>query len=152
MAHTRVLFINDVKRPFLLPQLTLPTFTPLSSLTALWREKSLSADGGGRKKKKKSSHSSLPCRPVKRRASLLQQGLEARVCTYTAHSHSRSHTHTHARTHEQKALSLVHTTTWRRAGSQAGAHCRLPLAWESLMRPSLQAEAHPALSKPLCWG
>lgn len=59
-------------------------------------------------------------------------------------------------------LSLMHTMRTRkeegggrrrrrrRTGFQACAHCRLPLAWESLMRSSLRAEAHAAISKALC--
>lgn len=60
-------------------------------------------------------------------------------------------------------LSLMHTMRTRkeeergrrrrkrrRTGFQACAHCRLLLAWESLMRSSLRAEVHAAISKALC--
>lgn len=71
-----------------------------------------------------------------KRASLLQEGLDAR--------------HTHPHMHDDPTAHS-HTQQPHRPGSQARAHCRLPLAWESLMRSSLQAEAHAAISKALCW-
>ena len=162
-THTSMLFINDVKPLFLSPSTPHPLlFTPISLLwseeTGLWGDKSLLEEGRGKKKKSvipltllSSEEESLsPPGRIGSQSAHTHTHTHARSHTLLSAAHSHSHTRMHSHT-DMHAPPLVHTAT-RRAGSQANAHCRLPLAWESLMRSSLQAEAHTAISKALCWG
>ena len=94
----------------------------------------------------------LPCCSLTRRSSSPRR---EQAC-------DRVHTHRHTHTYTQTLrctrslahfLSLTHTRTHGRGRlPQTDTHCRLPLAWETLMCSSLQAKALAAISKALCWG
>lgn len=152
MAYTSLLFINDVKPLFFAPHPTLP-HSPR-------REERRWGSGGIKsllEKDTKKKNQSFPLTLLSSEEESLSP--PGRFGSESVHIHShpllctaRSRSHTHLRSHtDLHALKLMHTTA-RRDGSQARAHCRLPLAWESLMRSSLRAEAHTAISKALCCG
>lgn len=148
---TSLLLLNDVNPHFPFspsPSLSYHRYPPLSLLWGDRVTSSLEGINCQRRTKREITHFILPCCPVKKRASLLQEGLEARLCTCSL-TFTLICTHT-----ADPSFFLPHSHTQRRGrtGSQARVRCRLPLAWESLMRSSLQAEAHVAISKALCWG
>lgn len=139
-VHASLLFINDVKplsSPF--PPPPPPT---IERENELWRDKSFLDE-----ERKAIISLTLLCR---------NEGSFSPPGSQSVHTHTLTNT-----------VTLTFTCTWidtlslflspthetkRKAVSQACARCRLPLAWESLMRSSLQAEAHTAISNALCWG